>query len=314
MGRGPGGRGEGAMVFWKKRPRNWDLTQYMATQKGRIEACLAQLPRQAGRTTKAHEAMRYALAIPGKRFRPLLTLATADIYQASHKQAVLDGAIAVECVHTASLLFDDLPCMDDAALRRGHKTTHLVYGEAQALLAGLSLIAEANLQLGGTRSSSRTELARRLECLTLLGDSFSVDGLSGGQSDDLLNRTELDMHELEYIHAKKTGSLFIASVEIAAVLCGATERERECLKNYAKNLGLAFQIQDDLLDLASSSQTGKDSGKDAGKTTFVNLAGAEKSVQLVDELFAVALSNLKPFGEAAFHLHELTTVIQKRSF
>lgn len=302
------------MVFWKSRPRNWDLRQYMGAQKARIEACLARLPRQTGRTTQAHAAMRYALEIPGKRFRPLLTLAAADIYRASHKQAVLDGAVAVECVHTASLLFDDLPCMDDAALRRGHRTTHLVYGEAQALLAGLSLIAEANLLLGDVSKASRSEIARRLECLTLLGDSFSVEGLSGGQSDDLLNRTELDMHELEYIHAKKTGALFIASVEIAAVLCGATEHERECLKNYAKNLGLAFQIQDDLLDLASSDQTGKDSGKDAGKTTFVNLAGAEKSAMLADELFEVALSNLKPFGEAAFHLRELTAVIQKRSF
>ncbi len=302
------------MPFWKSRPRNWDLRQYMGTQKARIEAVLAELPRPSTRTTEAHKAMRYALAIPGKRFRPLLTLATADIYQASHKQAVLDGAVAVECVHTASLLFDDLPCMDDAALRRGHKTTHLVYGEAQALLAGLSLIAEANVLLGDTRKASRSEIARRLECLALLGDAYSVDGLSGGQSDDLLNRAELDLHELEYIHAKKTGALFIASVEIAAVLCGATGRERECLKNYAKNLGLAFQIQDDLLDLVSSEQTGKDSGKDAGKQTFVNLAGVEKSALLAEELFQVALSNLKPFGEAAFHLRELTAVIQKRAF
>lgn len=286
----------------------------MQRQKARVEERLRGLPRQNDKPTQALEALRYALTLPGKRFRPLLTLAAADIYQASHLERVLDGAVAVECVHTASLLFDDLPCMDDASLRRGQKTAHQLYGEAQALLAGLSLIAEANLLLGGDGKERKSHLARRLECVSLLGASFSINGLSGGQSDDLLNKTQLNMSELEYIHAKKTGSLFIACVEIAAVLCGATEQERHCLKAYAKNLGLAFQIQDDILDLASPETTGKDSGKDRDKTTFVDLVGPEKSAELARDLFEVALENLKPFGSAAFHLRELTQVIQKRGY
>ena len=302
------------MLFSKPKPKDWDIRTYLIAQKARVETRLAQLPITAGKPTIALEAMNYALSMKGKRFRPLLTLATADIYQASDKPEVLDAAVAIECIHTASLLFDDLPCMDDATLRRGQKTAHLLYGEAQAVLAGMSLIAEANLLLTGDAKGRKAQLARQLECVSLLNASFSSDGLSGGQSDDLLNKTHLEMSEIEYIHAKKTGALFIATTEIAAVLCGATADERHRLRSFAKNLGLAFQIQDDLLDLVDSETTGKDQGKDAGKTTFVNLMGTEKSTHLYNELIEVALENLKPFGRAAHHLVELSRVIQSRKF
>lgn len=302
------------MIFSRATPKDWDIGTYLAEQKARIEARIAQLPRHPGKSTKALEAMKYALSMKGKRFRPLLTLATADIYKAGHKPLVLDFAVAVECIHTASLLIDDLPCMDDAALRRGRPTTHTIYGEAQALLAGMSLIAQANHLTAYRTGLLDVHAGRRLEALALLNASYAVDGLSGGQSEDLLNKTHLDLDELEYIHAKKTGALFIACTEIAAVLCGATSGERKCLVAYAKNLGLAFQIQDDLLDLADSATTGKDSGKDAHKTTFVDLLGVDKSTALYHELIEAARNNLAPFGAAAFHLQALTQVIQKRAF
>ncbi len=297
-----------------KYPTGWNIKNYLARQKERVEHRLAQLPLIKGKPTRVREAMRYALDSPGKRFRPLLTIATADIYRQGQEELVLDSAAAIECIHTASLLLDDLPSMDDAKLRRGRATTHTIYGEDQAILACMSLIAEANQLLSRSFKDKKSMLQKKLECLYLLNGSFSLEGLSGGQSDDLLNQTSLTFEELEYIHAKKTGTLFITCVEIPAVLGDATGSERHWLRSFAKNLGLAFQIQDDLLDLSDSDTTGKDQFKDRNKTTFVNIFGAGKCKQLYTELIEVALKNLEPFGQAAFHLHELTGIIQKRTF
>ena len=307
--------GDGLILSKPKVPSDWRIDEYLAAQKERVDARLKQLPLSPGKPTKAREAMRYALDSKGKRFRPLLTIAAADIYRLGHSDLVLDCAVAIECIHTASLVFDDLPCMDDAKLRRGRQPTHLVYGESQATLAGMSLIAEANqLVSRGTRERRRSLLQKRLECLHILNGSFSIEGLSGGQSDDLLNKTSLSLAEVEYIHAKKTGSLFVACVETAAVLADATPNERQWLKSFAKNLGLAFQIQDDLLDLKSSGETGKDQHQDQGKTNFVSLAGERQCRVLYNDLIEVALKNLEPFGASAFHLLELTRLIQQRPF
>ncbi len=300
------------LIAKPKYPKGWNLKTYLAEQKTRVENRLAELPLARGKLTRAREALRYALDAPGKRFRPLLTLATADIYQRGHLDEVLDCAAAVECVHTASLLFDDLPCMDDAGLRRGRQTAHRVFGEDQAILAGLSLIGEANQLVLRAFSSRKSRMQKKLECLAILNASYSVEGLSGGQSDDLLNKSALTLEEVEYIHAKKTGTLFIACMEMGAVLGNASAQERRWLRSYAKNLGLAFQIQDDLLDLESSAITGKDQYLDKEKTTFVKLVGAEKCRELYLTLVNVALKNLEPFGDAAFHLLELTRMIQQR--
>ncbi len=296
------------------KPSDWSIKGYLLEQKTRIETRLRQLPLAAGKTTRVREALAYALDSPGKRFRPLLLIATADIYRKGRLDLILDAAVAVECIHTASLIFDDLPSMDDAQLRRGRPTTHTRFGEGQATLAGMCLIGEANQLLAQHFKHRKALVQKKLEALWLLNGSFSIEGLSGGQSDDLLNKASLSFAELEYIHAKKTGSLFVACAEIAAVLCDASSKERSWLIAYAKNLGLAFQIQDDLLDLADSSLTGKDQGKDQGKTTFVDIFGAEKCQQLYMDLIDVALQNLLPFGSSALHLLELTKVIQSRTF
>jgi len=295
--------------------RALDIPTYLAEHKARVEARLGVLAnRAAERDTLALKALRYALDAPGKRFRPLLTLAVADVYRRGDDPLALDCAVAVECVHTASLIFDDLPCMDDAALRRGRKPPHLIFGEGQAVLAGMALIAEANrlvIHAGGKRKS---QLEKKLDCLELLNRAYSLDGLSGGQSDDLMNRTDLGLEELETIHAQKTGALFIAGVALACRVCDAPERERAWLTAYAKNLGLAFQIRDDLLDLEDAAVTGKDRGKDAGKVTFVDLAGEAACRRLYGQLMDAALANLSPLGRAAVHLAELTAIIRDRSF
>ena len=303
---------EVSLNFFK--PADWTVQGYLGQQKKRVEARLAQLPLGSGKSTKAKEAMVYALQTPGKRFRPLLTIACADIYRMGHLDLVLDAAVAVECIHTSSLLFDDLPNMDDAKMRRGRATTHTIYGEDQAILAGMSLIGEANMLLAGQFKDRKSQLARKLECVHVLNASYAIEGLSGGQSDDLLNKASLSFEELEYIHSKKTGSLFVACVEIAAILSDAKEQERKWLKSYARSLGLAFQIQDDLLDLLDSSETGKDKGKDEGKTTFVTIFGGDECKRIYNRLIDVALENLVPFGSSANHLVELTRIIQTRKF
>lgn len=294
-------------------PKNWDLKTYLKEHGQRVEMRLRSLPLIKGRKTQALEAMQYALSVPGKRFRPLLLIATADIYRMGKDERILDAACALECVHTASLIFDDLPCMDDASLRRGALPTHLKFGEDQAILAAMCLIAEANNLIAQHNKGSKSALKQGMEALYCLNASFSADGLSGGQSDDLLNKRILSVEELEYIHAKKTGALFIACTQIAAILCNASQREQFWLEGFAKNLGLAFQIQDDLLDLESSDVTGKDSGADEDKTTFLDLFGADRCRQLYQDLINVATENLVPFGDGAFHLRHLTAMIQSRA-
>ena len=297
--------------FRNQFPSEWSIQQYLASQKKRVEDRIAKLPLGQGKATKAKEAMAYALNSPGKRFRPLLLLATTDIYQKGHLEIVLDAAVAVECIHTASLVFDDLPSMDNANLRRGRETTHRVFGEDQAILAGMSLIAEANMLLSKFATEKKF-WKKHLECLHILNESFSLEGLSGGQSDDLLKKADLGFQELEYIHAKKTGSLFVACTELASVLSDASPKERQCLNAFSKNLGLAFQIQDDLLDTADTAQTGKDQGQDRDRTTFVTIFGKKEATAIYEELIDVALRSLTPFGDAAHHLHQLTAIIRQR--
>ena len=272
-----------------------------------------ELPQFVDKPLRVKDAVSYVLKTPGKRFRALLTIAVADLYKKGHLDQVLKAAGAVECVHNASLVFDDLPCMDNATLRRGKKPVHLVFGEDQAILAAMCLIAEANKLLCQPLNDRRSGLQNKLECLAILNEGYSMEGLSGGQSNDLHNNVNLSVEELEYIHSKKTGSLFIASVELAAVLCGARAQERHWLKNYARNLGLAFQIRDDLMDLERPEITGKNSGQDEEKTTFVKILGVSKSRVLYEELMDSALKNLAPFGGSAFHLTDLTQVIRKRN-
>jgi len=265
------------------------------------------------KATVAREALTYALQTPGKRFRALLTIAVADIYRKGDDPLVLDAGVAVECLHTASLILDDLPSMDDASLRRGQPPTHHVYGEGQAILAALSLIAEANHLVASFKGERKSLMRKKLACLQSMSSAISLEGLSGGQSDDLCEKKDLTLEELEYIHAKKTGALFLACVEVAAILGDAPASERDWLQAYARNLGLAFQIRDDLLDQESTSRvTGKDVNLDAAKTTFVDIAGVKKCRELHQSLMTVALKNLEPFGKAARHLVALTQIIRDR--
>ncbi|HEX3552865.1 MAG TPA: polyprenyl synthetase family protein [Thermoanaerobaculia bacterium] len=272
------------------------------------------LPPPTARPEPVHQAMHYALTGAGKRVRPVLTLAVAELFGV-RSEPVLDLACAVEMVHACSLVLDDLPAMDDAALRRGRPTVHRAFGESVALLAALGLLnrAYALVAEAAHRLSLRRYTAE--DVVHHLAAAIGSDGLIGGQALDLLARPEeMDLDVLEYVHSHKTGALFMAAGELGAMAADAKRRDLEVIARYAKNLGLAFQIADDLLDVLGTPEvTGKDTGKDASKVTFVRLLGVPGAQALAAELLGFAVDSLAPLGRKADPLRELAVFVQHRS-
>jgi geranylgeranyl diphosphate synthase type II len=272
------------------------------------------LPDPADRPQAVHAAMGYAATGAGKRLRPILTLLVADLF-GGRAEAALDVACAVEMVHACSLVLDDLPAMDDAVLRRGRPTTHRVFGEATALLAALALLNRAYAVVA--QSATRLGLRRYApeDLVHHLAVAIGSDGLIGGQALDLLARPEeTDLDVLEFIHSHKTGALFMAAAELGAMAADARRRDLEVVARYAKNLGLAFQISDDLLDvLGTVEQTGKDTGKDRDKVTFVRLLGVAGAQALAAELLHFAVDSLDGLGRKAEPLRELAGFVQHRA-
>jgi geranylgeranyl diphosphate synthase type II len=277
-----------------------------------VEARLPSLlPPEDLRPGEVHRAMRYAVLSPGKRVRPMLALAAAEMLGGASDDA-LDLACAVELVHCCSLVLDDLPAMDDAHLRRGRPTLHRAFGEDVALLAafallnrGYGLVAEASQRLHLSRYSPE-------ELLHHLAQAIGTAGLIGGQALDLTSgQGSPALSDLEYIHSHKTGALFLAAAELGAMAVDARRRDLEAIGAFAKNLGLAFQIEDDLLDvLATSAVTGKDAGQDADKATFVKLLGVEGARALADELLEFALASVATFGRKADVLRALVELVR----
>ncbi|MEM6795006.1 MAG: polyprenyl synthetase family protein, partial [Acidobacteriota bacterium] len=250
-----------------------DPRQELRRQAARVEERLrALLPPATSRPERVHEAMAYALLSPGKRLRPVLTLVVADMFGEA-TEAVVDLSCSIEMVHACSLILDDLPMMDDASLRRGRETTHRVFGEDVAVLASYGLLNLAFSVVAGR--ASRLQLGRYTseDLVHLVTEAVGSRGLVGGQALDLESRhQQLDLDRLEYIHSHKTGALFTAAAELGAMAVDARRRHLGAITRYAKNLGLAFQIADDLLDVtATSAETGKDSHQDDDKLTFVKV-------------------------------------------
>ncbi len=260
------------------------------------------------------EAMRHALLLGGKRMRPLLAYATGAAFGA--EETVLDApAAAIELVHAYSLVHDDLPAMDDDALRRGQPTVHVAFDEATAILAGdgLQALAFATLAEAGCSDAARVAMLREL------AHAAGAGGMCGGQALDLAatgNGTASGLEALERLHALKTGALIRAAVRMGAIAAGAGDAERRHLDAYADALGLAFQIRDDLLDVEGESATlGKTPGKDAaqGKATFPGLIGAEASRARLAALAAEMDAALAPFGPRADALTALGALAIRRS-
>ena len=258
--------------------------------------------------------MLHAVTSPGKRLRPVLTLAVAELF-GSDQDGIVDLGCAVEMVHACSLILDDLPCMDDAAMRRGRPTTHRVFGEATALLAAFALFNRAYALVA--ESGERLKLGRysTADMAHHLAEAIGSRGLVGGQALDLENAASgpVDLEKLEYIHSHKTGALFLAAAELGAMAADVKRRDLERITRYAKNLGLAFQITDDLLDVRGSvASTGKDVGQDSAKTTFVKLLGVDGAERLAAELIAFAEQAVEPFGAKAEPLRSLARYVRDR--
>jgi geranylgeranyl diphosphate synthase type II len=270
-----------------------DFAAQLQAYRTRAEQGLDRLlPAATTRPARLHEAMRYALLGGGKRLRPVLTLATADLFGADHD--ALPAAVAIECIHTYSLVHDDLPCMDNDDLRRGRATTHRQFDEATALLAGDALLTYA-FQLIGHRYASQPPLAAALT--RELANAAGSERLIGGQMEDLLaeEKTDATPAELEFIHLNKTAAMITVSLLAGGLCGGASDTQLASLRTAGRHLGLAFQIMDDVLDAtADTAALGKTAGKDAkaGKTTYVKLHGLEASREFAREHTAAALASL----------------------
>lgn len=265
----------------------------------RIETELSdRLPTPSGHQSIVMEAMRYAALGGGKRLRPFLVIETAKLFECE-TEAVWATASALECLHVYSLVHDDLPCMDDDDLRRGKPTVHKAYDEAIAVLAGDGLLTQAFEII----ATCNADAPVKVELLALLAKASGTQGMIGGQVIDITvpegNRDEALITNLQ---ALKTGALIEYAVVAGAILGGANANERDALQEYAKDIGLAFQIKDDILDVESDVETlGKAVGKDEnlGKATFVSILGLKGAKEKAVELAGRAKSHLDPFGQKA---------------
>jgi len=288
-----------------------ELEVYLADARRQVEDALDRaIPPLGTPPPRFHEAVRYTLLLPGKRLRGILTVAACELFRERGDGAVA-LACAVEMAHAASLILDDLPSMDDATLRRGKPVLHAVVGEANAILAAVGLLNAAYaavLEAPGLRDAVRRQAA------ACLAGAVGAEGLIGGQVQDLESTGhKLDLEGLEWIHSHKTGALFLAAAQMGALAGGGRPRAREALHRYAKNLGLAFQITDDLLDYSGNPETtGKDAGQDRERTTFVNLCGIEGARKLVDELIDASVGALSPFGRRGAILRALAEMVRVR--
>ena len=265
-------------------------------------------PAEGGAGTPVVNAMRATLLAPAKRVRAVLVLLSADLCGGTATFA-MPAACAVEAIHASSLVLDDLPCMDDAELRRGQPAAHIQFGEAVAILAAFGLLNEA---FGHLARSYDAGLAQRISAT--LSNAVGLDGLIAGQSEDVLAaETTITFETLERIHRRKTGVLFSAAASAGALTAGATVDDISALTAYAKNLGLAFQIVDDMLDvIGTTAETGKVVRADARKTTFVSFSGVAGARALAGELCETAKTALTPFGRRAALLHALADFVAAR--
>jgi len=297
--------------------RSVDFQHWVGGLQQRIEAQLqALLPAPELAPQRLHQAMRYALLGGGKRVRPLLAFAAGELAQADSERVVI-AASAVELIHAYSLVHDDLPCMDNDVLRRGKPTCHIEFDEATALLAGDALQSLAFQLLAEYRLAD--DATKQLEMVQLLAAASGSRGMAGGQAVDLAaTGAPMTLPELEFMHIHKTGALIRAAVLLGA-RCGIElpPQQMEKLDHYAKCIGLAFQVVDDVLDAEASTATlGKTAGKDAdrNKPTYVSVLGGNEARKFADELRHAALTALDGWGERASRLRELAEFIVDRKF
>ena len=293
----------------------FDLAAYLAERRELADRALdIYLPPADSLPPRLHEAMRYSLFCGGKRLRPILVFAGAEAV-GGQVEWVLPLACAVECIHTFSLIHDDLPAIDNDELRRGSPTSHVVYGEAMAILAGdallvlaFDLIAECRIHVPANRV---------VDALAMVARASGTRGMVGGQVSDIESegRDDLDVATVASIHARKTGALLLASLLAGARLCGATPAQERALHTYGAQVGLAFQITDDILDLeGDADKLGKPLGSDLkqDKATYPKVLGIPASRALAHQAADAALAALADFDHHADPLRALARYIVER--
>jgi geranylgeranyl diphosphate synthase type II len=291
------------------------LNDVMAERRRLVDAALEQyLPAESERPPKIHEAMRYSVFAGGKRLRPLLALFACEAVRGRVEDA-LPAAVALEMIHTYSLIHDDLPAMDDDDYRRGRPTCHKAYGEAIAILAGDALLTQAFQVLSEAKASCVTA-ERRLRIIAEIAAAAGSVGMVGGQTMDILAEGQaLDPATLLDLHTRKTGALLRASIRVGALAGGADEAALASLTRYGERMGLAFQIVDDILDIeGSSTEMGKSAGSDLRKkkATYPAVLGLEASRREAARLLAEAKEALRPLRDGGRILAALADFVGNR--
>jgi geranylgeranyl diphosphate synthase type II len=294
-----------------------NLKNYLRDRSALVDQALDKyLPDGERMPQSLHEAMRYSVFAGGKRLRPILMIAASEAVGGC-AQDVLHAACAIEMIHTYSLVHDDLPAMDDDDFRRGRPTSHKVYGEATAILAGDALLTEAFRLLADTEANPAIQADKALRVIEIMARYAGSQGMVGGQVVDMESEgKETDFPTLEYIHTHKTGGLILASVQIGALLGGGDEKQFASLTRFGGAAGLAFQIADDILDVVGDqSELGKDVGSDQGrgKATYPALLGVAEARERAKELCDIAFEALVPLGAKAETLQSLARYIIERN-
>eukprot|EP01038_Epipyxis_sp_PR26KG_P011096 gene11096-14891_t len=294
---------------------SFDLIKYLEEKKVAVDIALDKsLSATTPKVDKIISSMRYSLLAGGKRIRPILCLAACEMFNGK-ESAAMPTAVALEMIHTMSLIHDDLPAMDNDDLRRGKPTNHVLYGEDIAILAGDALLSTSFEHVA--RETKGVPAERIVEVIRRLGTSVGAYGIAGGQVQDLEceNKEGVTLSDLEWIHIHKTAALLKVSVAAGAILGGASPEDVDALEIFAEKIGLAFQIADDILDVtATSEELGKTAGKDedTNKTTYVKLLGLEKSKSEANRIVDEAKAAISKYGERAIPLQKLADFIVAR--
>ncbi|MBU0581264.1 MAG: polyprenyl synthetase family protein [Candidatus Margulisbacteria bacterium] len=292
-----------------------ELKKYLKKKQQLVNKYLKQYLNGSEYSSTLGKSIKYSLLAPGKRIRPILTIATAEMLGKS-ASLVIPAACAIEMIHVYSLIHDDLPAMDDDDLRRGKPTNHKIFGEAIAILAGDTLQAEAFNIIVQHSNINKIGTPRILAVIKELSNACGLKGMAAGQALDLqAENKKIKLKPLRLIHELKTGKLLQAAIRVGAIIAGARPKELTALTQYAESLGVAFQIQDDLLDVFGDTKTlGKKAGADLkkNKATYPKLLGIKKTQELLTKEINYARNALKIFGKKGIVLEKILEYVRER--
>ena len=290
------------------------MNDYFAARRALIDEALRNIAQRAAAPKILAEPLKRALTSPGKRVRGVLMMAVGES-AGCKPEKLADAAAAMEMIHASSLILDDLPAMDDALLRRGQPTLHREFGEDLAILAAVALLNHSYGLVARNYAALNPRQWTMQQVIKRVVDAVGWDGTIAGEAIDLHSEgSHLDFDTLEIIHSRKTGALFVAAAAVGGMLANISPAALGRIEIFAKNLGLAFQITDDILDVIGTPEhLGKDVGKDADRLTFVKLAGVEGAKKLSDELAETSLASIANLGPGAAPLRDLAILVRDRT-